>query len=203
MSVVLASSQKPRLRLNSVTTSTKPESRLRATSAGLFLLTASILALQLIEMRLLSFMLWHHLAYAVISVVLLGLGAGGAICAARSEWTVQRASTIVPAAAALTGVTSLAAFGILTRVELDTFGLTEGQLVVLLLYYAVLVVPFFFGGVALSLIFTTQIDKIGLLYGVDLIGSAAGCYLFYLTLEPLGAPRAFVLACAAASTAGL
>jgi len=148
-------------------------------------------------------MLWHHLAYAVISVVLLGLGAGGAICAARSEWTVQRASTIVPAAAALTGVTSLAAFGILTRVELDTFGLTEGQLVVLLLYYAVLVVPFFFGGVALSLIFTTRIDKIGLLYGVDLIGSAAGCYLFYLMLEPFGAPRVFVLACAAASTAGL
>ena len=38
---------------------------------------------------------------------------------------------------------------------------------------------------------------------MDLIGSAAGCYLFYLTLEPLGAPRAFVLACAAACAAGL
>jgi hypothetical protein len=185
-----------------VTTSAKPVSRLVATSAGLFFLTASILALQLIEMRLLSFMLWHHLAYAVISVVLLGLGAGGAICAARSEWAIARAATIVPAAAALTGVTALAAFGVLTRIELDTFGLTEGQLAVLLLYYAILVVPYFFGGVALSLIFTTQIESIGLLYGVDLIGSAAGCYLFYLTLEPLGAPRAFVLACAAACVAG-
>src|SRR6185503_2532273 len=37
----------------------------------------------------------------------------------------------------------------------------------------------------------------------DLIESAAGCYLFYLTLEPLGAPRAFVLACAAACVSGL
>jgi hypothetical protein len=172
-------------------------------SAGLFLLTASILALQLIEMRLLSFMLWHHLAYAVISVVLLGLGAGGAICAARSEWALTRAAIIVPTAATLTGVTALAAFAVLTRIELDTFGLTEGQLLVLLLYYAILVVPYFFGGVALSLIFTTQIEKISLLYGVDLIGSAAGCYLFYLTLEPLGAPRAFVLACGAACAASL
>jgi hypothetical protein len=136
-------------------------------------------------------------------VVLLGLGAGGAICAARSEWTLARAATIVPAAASLTGVTALAAFSILTRIELDTFGLTEGQLAVLLFYYAILVVPYFFGGVALSLIFTTQIERIGIFYGIDLIGSAAGCYLFYLTLEPLGAPRAFVLACAAAGVAGL
>ena len=186
-----------------MTTSAKPVSRLGATCAGLFFLTASILALQLIEMRLLSFMLWHHLAYAVISVVLLGLGAGGAICAARSEWALARAATLVPASAALTGVTALLAFGALTRIELDTFGLTEGQLAVLLLYYAILVVPYFFAGVALSLIFTTQIERIGLLYGVDLIGSAAGCYLFYLALEPLGAPRAFVLACAAACASGL
>jgi hypothetical protein len=109
----------------------------------------------------------------------------------------------VPAAAALTGLCALAAFAVLTRIELDTFGLTEGQLAVLLLYYAVLVVPYFFAGVALSLIFTTQIEQIGLLYGVDLIGSAAGCYLFYLSVEPLGAPRAFVVACSVACVAGL
>ena len=177
--------------------------RFSAMSMGLFLLTAAILALQLIEMRLLSFMLWHHLAYAVISVVLLGLGAGGAFCAARSEWLIGRAASIVPIAATLTGASSLVAFAALTRMELDTFGLTEGQIFTLLLYYAILVVPFFFAGVALSLIFTTQIERIGTLYGVDLIGSAAGCYLFYLTLEPLGAPRAFVLACATACAGGV
>ena len=144
-----------------MTISTKPALRLGAMSTGLFFLTASILALQLVEMRLLSFMLWHHLAYAVISVVLLGLGAGGAICAARSEWVIARAATLVPAAAALTGVTALLAFGVLTRIELDTFGLTKGQLTVLLLYYGILVIPYFFAGVALSLIFTTQIERIG------------------------------------------
>ena len=41
---------------------------------GVFLLTAAVLCIELLQMRLLSFMLWHHLAYMVISTALLGLG---------------------------------------------------------------------------------------------------------------------------------
>src|SRR5437867_1942659 len=114
------------------------------TCCGLFLLTAAVLAMQLLEMRLLSFMLWHHLAYMVISVVLLGLGAGGAVTAARSNWMLAHEAGVVAGSAALTGVTTLAAFAVLTSAELDTFQLTQGQFLSLLLYYAALVVPYCF-----------------------------------------------------------
>jgi len=170
---------------------------------GVFCLTASVLSLQLIEMRLLSFMLWHHLAYMVISVVLLGLGAAGAVTAARSEWTLKHHAVLASASAGMTGLTTLAAFALVTRVELDTFQLTQGQIVTLLLYYGLLVVPYFFAGVSLSLVFTTGIQRIGTLYGVDLVGSAAGCYLSFLILEPLGAPTALVFCAALAAFGGL
>jgi SAM-dependent methyltransferase len=170
---------------------------------GLFLLTTAVLAMQLLEMRLLSFMLWHHLAYMVISVVLLGLGAGGAVTAAGSGWMFRRHAGLVAGSAGMTGVATLVGFALLTRTELDTFQLTGSQILSLLVYYAVLVVPYFFAGVALSLIFTAGVDRIGLLYGVDLIGSAVGCYLFYLLIEPLGAPRALAAMCVLAGLAGV
>jgi spermidine synthase len=171
--------------------------------SGLFLLTAAVLTMQLLEMRLLSFMLWHHLAYMVISVVLLGFGAGGAVTAALSGWVVRHHAGLASGSAAMTGVTTLAGFALLTRTELDTFELTGSQILSLLVYYAVLIVPYFFAGVCLSLIFTAGVQRIGLLYGVDLLGSGVGCYLFYLLIEPLGAPIALSAMCVQASVAGV
>ena len=170
---------------------------------GIFCLTTSVLSMQLLEMRLLSFMLWHHLAYMIISMVLLGLGASGAVTAARSDWFLKSPGAVASTSAALAGLTTLAAFAITTRIELDTFELTGGRIVTLLFYYALLVVPYFFAGVSLSLVFATGADRIGTLYGIDLLGSAAGCYLFYLLIEPLGAPRALMVASALAAAAGI
>ncbi len=170
---------------------------------GVFCLTSAVLSMQLLEMRLLSFMLWHHLAYMVISMVLLGLGASGAVTAAKSEWFLKRHASMASTCAALAGLTTLAAFAITTRIELDTFELTGGRIVTLLFYYGLLVVPYFFAGVSLSLVFATGVERIGTLYGIDLLGSAAGCYLFYLLIQPLGAPRALMVACALAAASGV
>jgi SAM-dependent methyltransferase len=159
--------------------------------------------MQLLEMRLLSFMLWHHLAYMVISMVLLGLGASGAVTAAKSEWFLKAPARVASTCAALAGVATLAAFAITTRIELDTFELTGGRILTLLFYYGLLVVPYFFAGVSLSLVFATGVDRIGTLYGIDLLGSAAGCYLFYLLIQPLGAPRALMVACALSAASGI
>jgi SAM-dependent methyltransferase len=170
---------------------------------GVFCLTSSVLSTQLLEMRLLSFMLWHHLAYMVISMVLLGLGASGAVTAAKSEWFLPRHASVASTCAALAGLTTLAAFAITTRIELDTFELTGGRILTLLFYYGLLVVPYFFAGVSLSLVFAVGVERIGTLYGIDLLGSAAGCYLFYILIRPLGAPRALMVACALSAAAGV
>ena len=91
---------------------------------GVFLLTAAVLCIELLQMRLLSFMLWHHLAYMVISTALLGLGAGGALLAARTERILPRWEAWLAASASAAGVSTVAAFALAARVRLDTFDLS-------------------------------------------------------------------------------
>ena len=169
---------------------------------GVFLLTSAVLCIELLQMRLLSFMLWHHLAYMVISTALLGLGAGGALLAARSERILPRWEAWLAASASAAGVSTVAAFAIAARVRLDTFDLSGWDYAALGLYYALFVAPFLFAGLALAIVFTVWVDRIGKVYFVDLVGSALGCYLFFFLIEPLGAPRALVLMAAVLALAG-
>src|SRR5579863_3951730 len=46
--------------------------------AGLFLVTASVLMLQIVQTRILSVVLWYYLAFFVISIAMFGL-TGGAV----------------------------------------------------------------------------------------------------------------------------
>jgi hypothetical protein len=173
------------------------------TWSGLLVLTASGIALELLQMRLLSFMLWHHLAYMVISMVLLGLGAGGVWLSLRAERILARAELWLTLSTGLAGVTTVAAFAVLARLHLDTFQLSGSQVATLALHYAVLLVPYLLVGLALGILFTRGIARIGRLYFVDLLGSASGAVVFHLLIQPVGAPRALVLASAGVSLAGL
>ena len=53
------------------------------------LLSAAIIAFQLVLMQLLSIVQWHHFAYMVISVAMLGFGAGGTVLSLFSSWLVK------------------------------------------------------------------------------------------------------------------
>lgn len=170
---------------------------------GLFLLTASVLSLELLQMRLLSFMLWHHLAYMVISIVLLGLGAGGALLAIQSERILARWDWWLAGSASVAGLSTVASFMFLSRLEFDSFELTTKKYAVLGVYYGVLVVPYLCAGLALGIIFTRGIRRIGSIYFIDLAGSAVGAYLFYLLIGPLGAPKALVVMSAMLALSGL
>ncbi|PJF46047.1 MAG: hypothetical protein CUN48_15785, partial [Candidatus Thermofonsia Clade 3 bacterium] len=49
------------------------------------LISASVLALQVIFTRIFSIMIWHHFTYLVVGVALLGGGAAGVFLAVR-QW---------------------------------------------------------------------------------------------------------------------
>ena len=51
--------------------------------AGLLLLSAAVLLLELVQVRVFSVMLWHHLTYLVVTFTLLGFAAGGSLLACR------------------------------------------------------------------------------------------------------------------------
>ncbi|MGH7276066.1 MAG: hypothetical protein ACREIY_03430, partial [Candidatus Rokuibacteriota bacterium] len=138
-----------------------------------------------------------------ISMALLGLGAGGVWLSVRRARILAHADAWLVASVSLAGVTTVLAFAVLARVELDTFRLSWWDLVRLALAYAALAVPYLLAGLALGIVFTRGIARIGVLYAVDLLGSAAGAWLFFVTIGPLGAPRALIVLASLLGLAGL
>ena len=53
--------------------------------SALFIVSAAVLALQILQTRIFSFTLWHHLAYMVITVALMGMSASGTYLAMRTK----------------------------------------------------------------------------------------------------------------------
>ena len=68
------------------------------------LLSAASIAFQLSLMQILSLVQWHHFAYMVISVALLGFGAAGTCIALFRNWILYRFAQIVPIAMILAGL---------------------------------------------------------------------------------------------------
>src|SRR5690606_26426760 len=63
---------------------------------ALALLSAALIAFELVLMRLLSTVQWHHYAYMVISVALLGFGASGTLLTFARTWLLRRLDVVLP-----------------------------------------------------------------------------------------------------------
>ncbi len=118
-------------------------------------LSAAILAYEVLLMRLFSIIWWHHFAYMIISVALLGFGASGTALTLARERLLPRFDSWFAAGAALFGVTAVLCFAVTMRLPFNALAILwePEQLLWLGLAYVLLVLPFFFGGAAIGLAF--------------------------------------------------
>ncbi len=145
---------------------------------GLLAVSTALLALEVLQVRIFSVMMWHHLAYMVITVALLGFGAAGAYVAIRGIRDDLHARDLAGTAGTAFGLSYVASFMILTRIPLDSFMANMAlQGFYIFLYYVFLVVPFFFGGLAITLVLSRFVEQVHRLYFTNLVGSALGCLL--------------------------
>jgi spermidine synthase len=165
----------------------------RRREAALLLVSASVLSYQVILVRAFSIGQWHHFAYMVISIALLGFGASGTLLA-----VLERPMTNVATAMRLRAsqsdwfafsTTSFAialpvSFWLAQRVPLDPFLIIWDRQQVLYLgcYYLVLFVPFFAAATAIGLALTSESEKCPRLYAFNLAGSGAGALLAVVLL---------------------
>ncbi|MBU0755760.1 MAG: hypothetical protein KJ645_11515 [Planctomycetes bacterium] len=159
-----------------------------AVYAGLFLVSAAVLHLEILQTRIFSIMLWHHATYLVVTFTLLGFAAAGSIAAvipSLSRGDIARKPAVF---ALLFGLTTIAAFWVLTRVRPDTVDLLENrfQYFILFLHYLYLLVPYFFGGLVIVFFLTRKSDQVSRVYFVNLAGSGTGCLLFFPALRFCG-----------------
>lgn len=143
---------------------------------AVFLLSASVLSYEVLLMRLFSIIQWHHFAYMMISVALLGYGAAGAFVSLTQQHLGKGFTGVFAIAAGLFGLTALLAFLAAQRVGFNALEILwdPRQLPRLGFIYALLILPFFCAATAICLSFTRFPDQIPRLYAADILGAAAG-----------------------------
>ena len=166
------------------------------TFAGLFLVTLSTLAYQLLLTRTFSVTMYYHFAFVAISVTMFGMAVGALVVFLRpAVFVPERVSRHLAIASAAFAVAIVLSY--LTHLAIPF--LIEPSLVsayAIALTYAALAVPFICGGVVVSLALTRFPAQVSGLYAVDLAGAALGCLLVGPFLRLADAPTA-VLATAA------
>lgn len=142
------------------------------------LASVSLIGYQLVLMQLLSLAQWHHFAFMVISVALLGFGASGTAIALFREALLRRLTILLPLLLLASAAAMAAAAGAAQHLfgGFDTFLLfvEPRQTGYLLATTLIFFVPFFLGALAIGLVFVREAERIGTFYFANLLGSALG-----------------------------
>ena len=151
------------------------------------LLSAAAIAYEILLMRLFSIVQWHHFAYMIISLALLGYGASGTFIALARGWLLDRFDAVFAVFAALFGVLAVAAFALAQRLPFNPLEIvwdTRQQLYLLALYL-VLAVPFFCAASCIGLALARYGAGIERIYRADLMGAGAGALAIVAVLFAL------------------
>jgi hypothetical protein len=149
---------------------------------GLFLICMCSLMLQIMETRLLSVIAWYYLAFFAISMAMFGMTAGSLFVYFKTSLfpptrLLEHLSWIGSAFAIAVVISTLS---MISTVVLA--GLTSAMMALLWFKLIVIILPpYVFAGMAISLALTQSPWPVGIIYGVDLVGAATGC-LFVLGL---------------------
>ena len=146
------------------------------THLALAVISAAILAYEVLLVRLFAITQWHHFAFMAISIALLGFGISGALLALFQDWLRARFGAVFSACAALFAVTSAVAFLLAQRLPFNALEVVwnPAQLLYLGLMYLLLAVPFTCGATCIGLAFVVYQREIGRIYLSNLLGSGAG-----------------------------
>ena len=152
---------------------------------SVFILSAAALAYEVLLIRLFSIIHWHHFAFMVISIALLGYGASGSLITVFRRRLLANYDSVFISNILLFGLSSVACF---IAVQLLPFNALEilwdsSQWQRLLLSYLLLTLPFFFVANALALTIMRFHQHIPQVYGFDLIGAGIGALLVMLLLQ--------------------
>src|SRR6185295_2274214 len=149
------------------------------------LITFSGLIFEIGLTRIYSATIWYHFAFVAISMALLGWGLGGlAVHLLKKSW--PSSSEKAAFFTLLYGLTIPGCLWVLVRFPFEMQRLA--------LYFVTPLVPFFLGGVALSMIFDINKSGAGSLYFADLLGASVGAVSVTALLQLAGGEVSLLLA---------
>ncbi len=139
--------------------------------------SASVLAYEILLMRLLSIGQWHNYAYMAISMALLGFGAAGSLLFLFFERIRRNPEEWLVFLSGATAVSFSLSFSLSQKVGLDPLQLVwqPAQWWAMLLTYLLIAVPFLLAGGIVGIILSGAGVQAHRMYAVDLLG--AGCWV--------------------------
>jgi hypothetical protein len=156
------------------------------TPIGLALISAGSIAFEISLTRIFAIQQFHHFAFVVVSLAVMGIAASGLILALRPGHpplaTLSFAYAISVAAAYLT----------INFLPFDSFSIAwdSRQVWILLLYFLTAGAPFLFAGWTVGACLAEAGTQAHRPYAANLIGSALGCPAALITLSILGSEGA-------------
>ncbi len=173
------------------------------TLAGIILLSAATLLLELALLRIFAVQQFYHFAFMAISLALLGAGASGSLL---SVWRRRFSPALLCLAFSLS---TILAYLVINNSPFDSYSIAwdSRQILYLAIYFLAAAVPFLFAGLLVG----GELINAGLqggvgshrVYGANLIGAACGSLGSLLALSLFGGPGTAVLAAALGALAGL
>lgn len=175
------------------------------TLGGLALLSSATLAYEFALTRAFAVQQFHHFAFLVVSLAVMGLAAGGMVLSLRPAIRSPQGSASPPFGLGLGFAASLvAAFLVLNFLPFDSYAIAwdRRQVLVLLAYFLASAIPLFFSGWATAAALAVAAQQAHRSYAASLMGGAGGV-LIAVAVAPMGVEAAFFLAAALGGLAGL
>src|SRR4051812_22166076 len=171
---------------------------LPATYAGMFLVALATLMYEILLTRIFSVTMWYHFAFVAVSIAMFGMTVGAAIVyVLPRRFPVHRTAQQLATSSLAFGVFIVMSFVAHLRIPFDP-GASGRALLLLIGTYALISLPFVFGGIAVSLALTRFPRQVSRLYAADLAGAAIGCVALIALLSATDGPTAvFVVAAVA------
>lgn len=169
---------------------------------GIFLISFSVILLELLLTRIFSVTMYHHFSFLAVSLAMMGLGFGGIIVnlrpgSFRSDNLGASAAGWSLLFAASTVATAAVAFH--TPVSLQGSATTWTRVALIM---GLCVVPFSSGGIVIAHILAFRAEHANRLYCYDLVGAGLGCIAFVPLTSWAGPPTAILLTAAVTCLAG-
>jgi Spermine/spermidine synthase domain len=147
----------------------------------LFMVSLSVLLLELTFTRLFSIILWYDYAFMVISIAFFGLGIGSLVVhILKNKLNKENLPSRV--------LQSTMAFAISIPVVLLVIGqFIPSNTSFIYVFYLSSSIPFFFAGVSVAMIYLSMPKEITKLYFIDLLGAGAAALVLDPIIQVLGA----------------
>src|SRR5580765_966138 len=164
--------------------------------------SAALLMIELALTRIFSVVMYYHFAFLAISIALFGLSASGVFAFVRQRHFARKeAGTLLGTQSLVFAACTVVSLFVLVRLRVG-LNYSPRNLALMLTIYTLAALPFFTGGLVITLAISRLSSRINAIYAADLIGASAGCLVLIPLLNVVGAPgvvlSAAALACVAA-----